>query len=607
MVSVFSQGVNQSSSGVDKGNALINCHLLTGRIGKPGAGPFSFTGQPNAMGGREVGGLANQLAAHMEIGNPLHRQRVQRFWQSPVIAASEGLKAVDLFEAVADGRIRAIWIIATNPVVSLPESGRVAEALKQCELVVVSDCVRHTDTTDYAHILLPAQAWGEKDGTVTNSERRISRQRPFLAGAGLARPDWWIVARVAQAMGYGEHFDYADAAAIFREHAALSGHENSGERQFNIGVLAALDDAGYAALEPVTWPVSAETGQGKARLFEDGKFSTDTGKARFVAVTPRPPVSRTSAHYPFVLNTGRVRDHWHTLSRTGMSPRLSAHTIEPYVEIHPDEANARGLADGAIARVVGPLDGTALLRVRHSLQQRRGSLFAPMHWNRQFSSAGRISGLIRSVTDPISGQPESKHSIADIQPVPCNWYGFILSRHHARLKFLYADYWVRARSQGAWRYELAGHEQPENWSQRARQLLGAEGQDADWIEFLDPAHNHYRAALFVGGRLEGCVVIGPEPGLLPRDWIISLYQKETLDRQERAWLLSGRAPTPGEDTGRTVCSCFRVGRNTIRKLIAEKGIRNVEEIGRYLKAGTHCGSCVPELRELIQRAGVAAG
>ena len=218
VVTLYSQGVNQSSSGVDKVNAIINCHLLTGRIGRPGMGPFSLTGQPNAMGGREVGGLANQLAAHMEIENPKHRDIVQRFWQSPVIADKQGLKAVDMFDAIADRRIKAVWIMSTNPLVSLPDADRVRRALDACELVVVSDCMRHTDTTRHAHVLLPALTWGEKDGTVTNSERRISRQRRFLPAPGAARADWQTVCDVAQRMGFSG-FDYPNAAAIFREHA----------------------------------------------------------------------------------------------------------------------------------------------------------------------------------------------------------------------------------------------------------------------------------------------------------------------------------------------------------------------------------------------------
>ncbi|RPI58854.1 MAG: nitrate reductase, partial [Lysobacterales bacterium] len=252
-VTAFSQGVNQSTSGTDKVNAIVNVHLATGRIGKPGMGPFSLTGQPNAMGGREVGGLANQLAAHMDFA-PESVDRVGRFWSAPRVAANAGLKAVDLFDAVERGAVKAIWIMSTNPVVSMPDAERVRRALAKCDLVVVSDCVRDTDTTRCAHVLLPAATWGEKSGTVTNSERRISRQRRFLPVPGEAQPDWWIVAQVARRMGFAAAFDYDSPAAIFREHARLSAFENDGARSFDIGAVASLSDADYDSLLPFQWP-----------------------------------------------------------------------------------------------------------------------------------------------------------------------------------------------------------------------------------------------------------------------------------------------------------------------------------------------------------------
>src|SRR5271165_5729217 len=249
VMTVYSQGVNQSSTGTDKVNAIINCHLATGRIGRPGTGPFSVTGQPNAMGGREVGGMANQLAAHMGFDDPAARRALQDFWGSPTLAPKPGLKAVELFDAVLDGRVKALWIAATNPAASLPRADRVRAALAACPFVVVSDCWP-TDTTAHAHIVLPAAAWGEKDGTVTNSERRISRQRAFRAPPGDARPDWWQFAEVGRRMGWGEAFAWQTPGAVFREHAALSGHANAGRRIFNISAMADLDDAGFEAMQP---------------------------------------------------------------------------------------------------------------------------------------------------------------------------------------------------------------------------------------------------------------------------------------------------------------------------------------------------------------------
>ena len=247
-VTLFSQGVNQSTSGTDKANAIINVHLATGRIGRPGTGPFSITGQPNAMGGREVGGLATMLAAHLGFSDA-ERDRAQRFWQSPTIAPGPGLKAVDLFEAMAAGTIKAVWIMATNPVVSMPDTNMARMALATCPFVVVSDCIDGTDTQRYAHVRLPALGWGEKDGTVTNSERRVSRQRAFLGPPGEARADWLAVAQVAQRMGF-DGFGYPSAASVFREFAGQTGFENDGARLLDISDRAAMSDADYAAMAP---------------------------------------------------------------------------------------------------------------------------------------------------------------------------------------------------------------------------------------------------------------------------------------------------------------------------------------------------------------------
>jgi len=232
--------VNQSAQGTDKVNAILNCHLATGRIGKAGASPFSLTGQPNAMGGREVGGLANQLAAHMGF-TPPDIDRVRRFWKAPRIATHEGHKAVQMFEAIARGEIKALWVIGTNPAVSLPDADVVREAMKKLELFIVSENVMSNDTVAVGpHVLLPAQAWGEKSGTVTNSERRISRQRAFLPSPGECRPDWWMLSEVGKRLGYGAAFNFGSAADVFREHAALSAFENDGARDFDIGALTSL-------------------------------------------------------------------------------------------------------------------------------------------------------------------------------------------------------------------------------------------------------------------------------------------------------------------------------------------------------------------------------
>ncbi|CAN7626861.1 molybdopterin-dependent oxidoreductase [Bradyrhizobium sp. LjRoot220] len=597
VVTLYSQGINQSSSGVDKVNAIINCHLLTGRIGKPGMGPFSLTGQPNAMGGREVGGLANQLAAHMEIENPQHRELVQRFWRSPVIADKTGLKAVEMFDAMADGRIKAVWIMSTNPLVSLPDVNRARAALDACDLVVVSDCMRHTDTTRHGHVLLPATAWGEKDGTVTNSERRISRQRPFLPAPGAARADWRTVCDVARRMGF-PGFDYASVAEIFREHASLSGFENRGARDFDLSALSALDDRAYETLAPVQWPVTPDYPTGTPRLFETGGFFTPDRKARFIPVAPRPPKNATSREYPLVLNTGRIRDQWHTMTRTGKSPRLMTHTFEPCAEFHPEDARKVGLEDGALARLSSSW-GQMVARVTVSTEQRRGCVFVPMHWNGEYAGDGLINALVNPATDPISGQPESKHTPVKAEPYLPKWHAFILSRYE--IERPEKGYWVSGQAGMCWRMELAMDERPASWRDWARAQLRAEQADIEWIAYRDPSIGRYRYASIRDGRLEGCIFIASDHKLVSRSWLTNLFAENTLSPKARMSLLTGQPLEAGEDIGPIVCSCFGVGQRQISAEI-NKGARNVEAIGQRLKAGTNCGACKPEIGKLLNGA-----
>ncbi len=598
-VTLFSQGINQSSSGTDKGNAIINCHLATGRLGRPGMGPFSITGQPNAMGGREVGGLANQLAAHMDLDNARHRALVQGFWRAPRLAARPGLKAVDLFEAIARGRVKALWVMATNPAVSLPHSGRVRDALQRLDCLVVSDCVAANDTMAYAHVRLPALTWGEKDGTVTNSERRISRQRAFLPPPGEARPDWWMVCEVAKRLGHAG-FDYPGPAAIFDEHARLSALHNAGGRDFDLSALSGLPARRYAALEPVQWPCRA--GEGRAgRLFADGRFYTEDGRARFVAIDPRPPRQAVGPAYPLVLNSGRVRDHWHTMTRTAKSARLSAHTREPRIAVHPADAAALRLTDGGLAEVASA-GGEALLRVELSESLPCGQVFAPMHWSDQFAARARIGSLIGAATDPVSGQPEFKHTPVRLRPYAAAWYGFLLTRGEVQPR--HAAYWSKSRRDGLWQYELAGDRLPADWAVEARTLLCDDG-GAEWRELSDSGQAHYRGARLVDGRLDAVLVIQPGIDLPPRDWLAGLFGEASLDAQERACLLRGTPPGGRPDPGPTVCACFGVGLNTLVSAIREQGLDTPEALGEVLKAGTNCGSCVPELRRLIGEARLA--
>nr|WP_229426223.1 nitrate reductase [Pseudoduganella violacea] len=600
VITGFSMGVNQSSAGTDKANSIINCHLLTGRIGKPGMGPFSLTGQPNAMGGREVGGLANMLAAHLDIDKAAHREAVQTFWASPRIADKPGLKAVDLFQAIEAGRVKAVWIIATNPIVSLPDADQARRALQKCELVVASDIVQDTDTNAFAHVLLPALGWGEKDGTVTNSERRISRQRAFLPAPGEARADWRILAQFAQRMGYAG-FDYESPQQIFAEHARLTAFRNTPQelpRVLDIGGLAKLGAAAYDALEPVQWPLKAEdeSQQGSARLFGDGHFSHPDGRARFIAAAPRLPVNERDEDYPFALNTGRVRDQWHTMTRTGRAPKLSEHIPESFVDMHPQDALLSGVREGELARVTTQW-GAMVARVQHGGGIARGSVFIPIHWNGQTASDARVGALVNPAVCPVSGEPEFKHTPVRVERFPVKWHGFILSRADVNLGGV--AHWTRAQGRGFARYELAGRNSIEDFGLWAKSLLGVNGDDADWLEYADRSEGMYRAVHIVDDRIEQCIFVSSRPDLPARSWLAGLFGKEMLDDADRAGLLAGRAIAQGEDAGPAVCSCFGVGRNTICGAIREQDLKSVAQVTACVKAGGNCGSCVPELKKLL--------
>jgi assimilatory nitrate reductase catalytic subunit len=595
VVTLYSQGVNQSAQGTDKVNAILNCHLATGRIGKPGASPFSLTGQPNAMGGREVGGLANQLAAHMGFSPP-DIDRVRRFWKAPRIATHEGLKAVQMFEAIAAGKIKALWVMGTNPAVSLPNADGVRDALKKLELFVVSENVASNDTVDAgAHVLLPALAWGEKSGTVTNSERRISRQRAFLAAPGEARPDWWIMGEVARRLGFGAAFEFASAADIFREHAALAAFENDGTRDFDIGALQALSDSDFDALAPVQWPVRQGT-EPQARFFAEGGFFASDFKARFVA--PEIPALRTetTASRPLRLNTGRIRDQWHTMTRTGMSPRLGQHLPEPFVEVHPDDAARYGLADGDFARVTTDY-GRCTLRVVVSERQQRGMLFAPIHWSEANATAARVGSLVAPLTDPFSGQPENKATPASIAPYEYVFRGFALSRQPLALP---AHAWsARVAVNGGHGYLLADNADMAGWQSWLKSV-----SSDDLAEYKDFGGGVYRAASFDGGRIETCLFIGPARDAGDWNVVKQLFAAGALDPDQRRMLLSGKSIDGLATTGPIVCACFGVGRTTICDVIAA-GAHSAADIGAKLKAGTNCGSCIPELKRLIAQTGAS--
>ncbi|WP_147112762.1 nitrate reductase [Tateyamaria sp. syn59] len=590
VVTVYSQGVNQSSSGTDKVNAIVNCHLATGRIGRAGMGPFSVTGQPNAMGGREVGGLANMLASHLDIENADHRAAVQAFWDSPTICEAPGLKAVDLFKACAEGKIKALWVMSTNPAVSLPDARGVADAIANVPFTVVSDIMVRTDTGDLADVLLPAAGWGEKSGTVTNSERRISRQRAFLPVPGQARPDWKIISDVAAAMGWTDAFDYTSPADVFREHAALSAAMRPFNRDFDISGLATLSDAEYDAMAPVQWPVPAE-GKGQARFFADGGFYHPDGKARMLPLTA--PTALPSGQ--FHLNTGRNRDQWHTMTRTGKAPRLGTHLAEPYVEIHPADAATLGIGTAELC-VVSDGKNRAILRSLPTDRVVSGALFAPMHWTRQRSTSGTVNAVVQTGTDPVSGQPALKFGRVTATRFAARWYGFLASD---RAVTPLSDYCAVARTDTGWQAELAGSSNQAQAEDLLAQLVGTPMGSISIA--LDTATGSQRLAHHVDGRLSALLFLSPEPVQLSRPHAIAAIGQDS----PAGAALAGRAAGAQADPGPTVCACMSVGLNDLKRAIAD-GAASVEALGDCTGAGTNCGACKPELQGLLIPAEPAA-
>ncbi|PLR44685.1 nitrate reductase [Chimaeribacter arupi] len=583
MMTLFSMGINQSSAGTDQVNAITNLHLATGRINTPGNGPFSLTGQPNAMGGREVGGLANQLAAHMGFSAE-EVDRVGRFWGSDNVTQEPGLNATALFDALADGRIKAVWIMGTNPLVSLPDADRARQALAGCPLVIVSEVMQETDTAALAHIRLPALAWGEKEGTVTNSERCLSRQRAFLPPPGEARGDWWIVSQVAQRLGFGAAFAYTHPHQIFCEHAALSGFENRGQRAFDISALATLTQEQYQQLTPQRWPLPALPRPGRAFWHPDNK-------ARLLAVAP--PHLPEAAGYPLTMNSGRIRDQWHTMTRTGKAAALMRHTPEPVCVLHPTDM--ADIAEGDIVRVTSPR-GWLLARATADHGQPRGSVFVPMHWNRQFSAQARVNALVEARVDPVSGQPQSKQTPVRVARWPVAWQGELFLRGEGAPPPA-VGYWSRVTQPGVSDFILADCTPPadaEAWLQALcggglllqQAFMGAARHLLGWRD----------------GELQAAFYLHPQrlPGL-DREAIVAAFHVPPPDAAARRALLAGRAAGEQAPRGAIVCSCFGVGELEIRRALAG-GCDSVEALGAALKCGTHCGSCRPELKKLIQQA-----
>lgn len=590
-LTLFSQGINQSARGSDQGNAIINCHLATGAIGRRGMGPFSLTGQPNAMGGREVGGMANQLAAHMDFDKAAV-DRVERFWNAKAMARAPGLKAVDLFQAMQAGKVRFIWILGTNPVVSMPASLEVRRALEVCETVVVSDCHRNTDTQRFADVLLPALPWGEKDGTVTNSERCISRQRCISPPMGEARSDWEALCGVASRLGFENAFDFPSAAAIFREHAALSAFENAGDRLFNLGELKGLSDEDYDALAPTYWP-------SKENPFPGGQFSTPDGRARFVAT---PTVAAPAAPGSLTLNTGRLRDQWHTMTRTGLVPKLNQHAPVPTITLHPDTARDNAIHQHDLVELCGP-SGSALGLAELNDEVTPEQVFVPMHWTAAFSRQSAVNAAVSVAADPVSGQPALKHGQVTLTKR-------VISR------------WMRVFAPTIDHQELLRGFDEETlpfWSRLPLNGLGLEGVQLELgatnldvppallarLNDWDEPHSTARVTMKASPAdtaVSKCMAFGENRNLI---WWASLAPSydllPPLPQAAPDSVSASRKTGTSADGSPLICVCHTVSEAEIQSELA-KDCTTVTELGVRLRCGTNCGSCVPELARLVRQA-----
>ncbi len=404
-LSFWTMGLNQSTRGVEKIQSLINLHLATGRIGVPGSGPFSLTGQPNAMGGRETGGLSTLLPGYRKIADPGARADMERFWKIPAgrIPDENGLHAVELFEALEQGKVKVVWIIATNPMVSMPRLDRIRRALEKAELVIVQDAYHPTETTEAAHIVLPAAQWAERQGTVTNSERRVSILRKIIEPPGEARPDWQIVRDVAARMGHAKDFDYKTSEDVFMEY-----------RETTRGTRVNLSGLTYERLRmgPVQWPFPSEDSSASKRLYEDRRFAHADGRARFAYYPYRDAAEQPGPNYPLVLLTGRIRDQWHTMTRTGKIPQLLRSQSEAFLEMHADDIRQYGLKAGETAWVASRR-GSFQIRVKRNDDLRRGTVFAPMHWGALFGTAS-VNAAANDALDPRSKQPELKYAAVSV-------------------------------------------------------------------------------------------------------------------------------------------------------------------------------------------------
>ena len=652
-LSLYCQGLNQSSSGTAKNAALINMHLATKQIGKPGAGPLSLTGQPNAMGGREVGGMANLMSGHRDLANAEHRAEIEKLWNVPSVPSAPGKTAVEMFQAAADGQIKVLWIVCTNPAQSMPDQAVVRKGLERAEMVIVQEAFATTATCAYADILLPATTWGEKEGTVTNTERRVSRVRPAVAAPGETRHDWSIAAEFSrrlerllpekkisvrpepvegfrQAQGERGRFAYETPESVWLEH-----RESTRGRDLDITGMS------YALLEatPLQWPMKEGESIGKERLYENNVFPTADGKARFVNTVYKPVAEPRESRFPFSLTTGRLRDQWHGMSRTGTLGKFFGHVAEPSVQMNIQDMTRRLIKEGDLVHVTSKR-GSILLPVQASKEVGMSQAFIAMHWGEEFlsgqsSNGERLAGVNAITTSsfcPTSKQPELKHAAVKILKAELPWTLLgvawlpsdqaLAARESLKALmrlFPFAScvpFGDGAETNGVGRtgllFRAAGHEAPtDDVLKQIETLLGLNSgvgtsQSSQVLRYADKKKGQHRTIKLTGDReyaeLEAFLLAGDTRS---EAWVKTLLQ-DSLPAQNygRMLLIPGsKAPIAVQSRGKAVCTCFNVTDAAITEQLAKSfgsDERRLTELQASLKCGTNCGSCVPELKRMIR-------
>ena len=633
-LSLYCQGLNQSSSGTAKNAALINMHLASKQIGKPGAGPLSLTGQPNAMGGREVGGMANLMSGHRDLANPQHREEIQKLWNVPSVPSTPGKTAVEMFQAAADGQIKVLWIVCTNPAQSMPDQAVVRKALERAELVIVQEAFATTATCAYADILLPATTWGEKEGTVTNTERRVSRVRPAVAAPGETRNDWSIATEFSRrlekllpAKSTQSLFAYETPESVWLEH-----RESTRGRDLDITGMS------YALLEatPLQWPMREGESAGKERLYENNVFPTASGKANFVNTIYKPVAEPRESRFPFSLTTGRLRDQWHGMSRTGTLGKLFGHVAEPVVQMNIQDMTRRLIKEGDLVHVTSKR-GSILLPVQASKEVGMSQAFIAMHWGEEFlsgqsSNGERLAGVNAITTSsfcPTSKQPELKHAAVKILKAELPWTLLgvawlpsdqALAAREA-LKVLMRLFpfascvpfgdgaEVKDVARTGLLFRAAGHEAPsEDVLKQIETVLGLNASvgTSQVMRYADKKKGQHRTIKLTGNRehaeLEAFLLAGDTRS---EAWVKTLLQ-DSLPAQSygRMLLVPGsKAPIAVQSRGKSVCTCFNVTDAAITGQLSKSfgsDERRLLELQTSLKCGTNCGSCVPELKRMIR-------